>query len=173
MQAVLFLDSSYRPLRVESWKRAITDLCLGKVEVIEYSRDKTIQGASRSYPLPAVVRLLRHFKRDRLPVKFSRLNIYTRDSFRCQYCGETAPTEELTFDHVVPRAQGGKTVWNNIVTCCQPCNRRKDNRTPQQARMKLRKQPVKPTWLPRVSVKINRRDVPEEWQPYWTATLQR
>ena len=78
MTIVLFLDSDWQPLRVEPWTRAITDLFLGKIEVIEYSRDRTIKGVGRHYPMPAVVRLLRRFRRDRQTIRFSRLNIYTR-----------------------------------------------------------------------------------------------
>ena len=122
MTIVLFLDSDWQPLRVEPWTRAITDLFLGKIEVIEYSRDRTIKGVGRDYPMPAVVRLLRRFRRDRQAIKFSRLNIYTRDRFTCQYCGAQLLAEDLTFDHVVPRAAGGRTAWDNIVTACVPCN---------------------------------------------------
>jgi hypothetical protein len=97
MTIVLFLDSDWQPLRVEPWTRAITDLFLGKIEVIEYSRDRTIKGVGRDYPMPAVVRLLRRFRRDRQAIKFSRLNIYTRDRFTVEYCS-TGSSEDLTFD---------------------------------------------------------------------------
>ena len=107
MTIVLFLDNDWQPLRVEPWTRAITDLFLGKIEVIEYSRDRAIKGIGRDYPMPAVVRLLRRFRRDRQAIKFSRLNIYTRDRFTCQYCGVQSLAEDLTFDHVVPRSAGG------------------------------------------------------------------
>ena len=173
MTIVLFLDSDWQPLRVEPWTRAITDLFLGKIEVIEYSRDRTIKGVSRDYPMPAVVRLLRRFRRDRQAIKFSRLNIYTRDRFTCQYCGEQLLAEDLTFDHVVPRAAGGRTAWDNIVTACVPCNSRKANRTPQQASMALLRKPAKPRFLPTVTVKMDGRHVPQEWRPYWNVTLDR
>ena len=147
MTIVLFLDSDWQPLRVEPWTRAITDLFLGKIEVIEYSRDRAIKGIGRDYPMPAVVRLLRRFRRDRQAIRFSRLNIYTRDRFTCQYCGVQLLAEDLTFDHVVPRAAGGRTAWDNIVTACVPCNSRKGSRTPQQASMTLLRKPVKPRYL--------------------------
>jgi 5-methylcytosine-specific restriction endonuclease McrA len=173
MTIVLFLDSDWQPLRVEPWTRAIADLFLGKIEVIEYSRDRTIKGVGRDYPMPAVVRLLRRFRRDRQAIKFSRLNIYTRDRFTCQYCGMQLLAEDLTFDHVVPRAAGGRTAWDNIVTACVPCNARKANRTPQQAAMSLLRKPAKPHYLPTVTVKMDARHVPEEWRPYWSVTLDR
>jgi len=171
MTIVLFLDVDWQRLRVEPWTRAITDLFLGKVEVIEYSRDRTIKGVTRHVPMPAVVRVLRRFRRDRQAIRFSRVNVYTRDGFACQYCGARMATEELTFDHVVPRAAGGRTTWENIVTCCVPCNRAKANRTPEQARMPLRRRPAKPRYLPTVTVRMDRRQVPEEWRPYWNVVL--
>ena len=173
MTIVLFLDTDWQPLRVEPWTRAVSDLFLGKIEVIEYSRDRTIKGVGRDYPMPAVVRLLRRFRRDRQAIRFSRLNIYTRDRFTCQYCGLQLVAEELTFDHVVPRSAGGRTAWDNIVTACVPCNGRKANRTPQQASMALLRKPVKPRYLPTVTVKMDGRHLPDEWRPYWNVTLDR
>jgi 5-methylcytosine-specific restriction endonuclease McrA len=171
MTAVLFLDVDWQPMRVESWTRAVTDLVLGKIEVIEYSRDRTIKGIGREYPMPAVVRVLRRFRRGRAAIRFSRLNIYTRDRFSCQYCGQRFPSEDLTFDHVVPRSVGGRTTWENIVTACVPCNSRKANRTPREAKMALLRAPAKPRFLPVVNVRRDDRYVPDEWRPYWNATL--
>jgi len=172
MTIVLFLDADWQPLRVEHWTRAITDVFLGRVEVIAYSRDRTIKAVSRDLPMPAVVRVLRRFRRSHIAIRFSRVNIFNRDGFTCQYCGEQKLTEDLTFDHVWPRSAGGKTSWENIVTCCVPCNRQKANRTPEQARMKLRRRPGKPSYLATITVQMNPRQVPDEWRPYWTATLQ-
>jgi 5-methylcytosine-specific restriction endonuclease McrA len=170
--AVLVLDVGMRPLRVEGWQKVICDLFLGKVEVIEYSRDRTIQGVKQSWPMPSVVRVVRHFKRERIQVRFSRLNIYTRDNFTCQYCGARLPSEDLTFDHVIPRSRGGKTTWENIVTCCIPCNREKADRTPAVAGMRLRGRPKKPAYLPAVTVKMSSGKIPDEWAPYWTTALE-
>jgi len=171
--AVLFLDAQWRPLRVEPWTRAFSDLMLGKVEVIEFSKDKTIQGVNRTYPLPSVVRVLRQFKRERLRIKFSRINIYSRDKFICQYCAVRKMTEDLNLDHVVPRAQGGKTTWENVVTSCIPCNTEKANRTPAQAKLKLLTVPRKPAYLPTFTIKhIRVEDMPEEWRGYWVSALE-
>lgn len=171
--AVLFLDADWRPLRVESWQRAISDLCLGKIEVIEYSRDRTIRGVERTYPMPSVVRVLRRFRRERIRMRFSRLNIYARDRFTCQYCGGRGVTEDLTFDHVVPRSRGGRTSWENIVTCCQRCNRAKADRTPAEAGLVLLARPRKPHYLPAISVRVNdAASIPEEWRGYWSASLE-
>jgi 5-methylcytosine-specific restriction endonuclease McrA len=91
-----------------------------------------ITGVGRTFPLPSVVRVVRRFKRDRVRIRFSRLNIYARDGFTCQYCAVRFATEDLTFDHVLPRSRGGVTSWENIVTCCIACNAAKADRTPRK-----------------------------------------
>ena len=169
--AVLVLDVQYRPLVVESWQRAITGVFTGKTEVVEYSKDRTIKGASREYPMPMVVRVLRSFKRDKLRIKFYRLNVYARDNFTCQYCGVRFMSEDLNLDHVLPQSRGGKTCWENIVASCVPCNRTKSDRTPEQAGMPLLRRPKKPSYLPMITVKMDIKNVPPEWQPYWSTEL--
>ena len=171
-QSTLLLSQSYEPLKVIPWQRAFTLLLLGKVEVLEeYERD--VKTVTVVFKMPAVVRLLRAFRRHKKPVKFSRVNIYARDRYRCQYCGDKAPISELTYDHVVPRAQGGRTIWTNIVATCYTCNARKGNRTPAQANIKLRTKPVRPHWVPAVSIRISRKSVPDAWCDYlyWTSSL--
>lgn len=169
--AVLVLDVQYRPLRVEGWQRAITSVFTGKTEVIEFSKDRTIKGASQDYPMPLVIRVVRSFKRDKLRIKFSRLNVYARDNFTCLYCGTRFMSEDLTFDHVIPQSRGGKTSWENIVSCCISCNRAKSNRTPEQAGMPLLRKPKKPSYLPMITVKTDLKHVPEEWKTYWSVDL--
>ncbi len=169
--AVLFLDHTFRPLRVECWQRAVCDLMLQKVEVIAYSEDKTIQGVSEQHLMPSVVRVLRKFDRNKIRVKFSRLNIYARDAFTCQYCEKRFDTEHLTFDHVVPKSKKGKTTWENIVTCCVACNKGKADKTLKEAGLTLRRKPKKPTLLPHVSAHMARGNVPPEWRDYWTGKL--
>jgi 5-methylcytosine-specific restriction endonuclease McrA len=122
--------------------------------------------------MPSVVRVLRRFRRDRLRIRFSRLNIYARDRFVCQYCGVRFVSEDLTFDHVLPRSRGGRTTWENIVTCCCACNARKADQTPEQARMRLVRQPVKPQWIPALTVRMDPGSIPPEWRAYWSGTLE-
>lgn len=172
MEQVLLLNITYEPLKVINWKRAIALLFLDKVEVVEeYSRE--IHSVSFTIKLPSVVRLLRIVKRPNSPVKFSRQNIYARDKYRCQYCGGRFPSEELTYDHIIPKSRGGKTKWTNIVTSCIPCNRRKGGRTPTEAGMKLIRKPSKPTWVPALKITIGFRDVPQSWRDYlyWNVEL--
>jgi 5-methylcytosine-specific restriction endonuclease McrA len=168
----LVLSQGFEPVKIVSWQRAITLLFLGKAEVIEeYDRD--IKTTSVVIKIPAVVRLLNAFRRHKKPVKFSRINIYGRDRYTCQYCGVKKKIGELTYDHVVPRSHGGKTTWLNIATCCQDCNRKKANRTPEQAGMRLLKTPVQPTATPVLVVAVSRESVPDAWRDYmyWTSEL--
>ncbi len=171
--AVLVLDVDFQPLRIDRWQKAATAWAKGKIEVIEHSRDRTIKGVNTTHPMPSVVRVLRRFKREKQAIRFSRLNIYARDAFTCQYCRQQLPSEELTFDHVMPKSRGGVTSWDNIVTCCIDCNSRKANKTPAEAGMQLARQPRKPRWLPIVTVDMDIRRVPAEWQPYWSSALDR
>lgn len=168
----LVLSQSFEPVNIISWKRAITLLFLGKVEVLE-EYDHDFKSTVVAIKIPAVVRLLRAFRRHKKPVKFSRVNIYGRDKYRCQYCGAKKTIGALTYDHVVPRAQGGRTTWTNIATCCADCNRKKANRTPEQAGMRLMKQPVQPTAAPVLVVTVSRESVPDAWRDfmYWTSEL--
>lgn len=168
----LMLTNDYAPLKVISWQRAIELLTLGKVEVIE-EYDREVRSAYLVIKIPAVVRLLKRFRRHKKPVKFSRVNIYGRDNYTCQYCGEKKSINELTYDHVIPRSQGGKTTWTNIVSACGPCNSKKAGRTPEQARMKLRKQPVQPIDTPVVFIAVSKTNVPDAWRDYlyWTGAL--
>jgi len=171
--STLVLSQSYEPVKIVSWQRAITLLFLGKVEVIEeYDRD--IKTTSIVIKVPAVVRLLNAFRRHKKPVKFSRVNIYGRDNYTCQYCGTKKRVGDLTYDHVVPRAQGGKTIWSNIVTACGTCNAKKANRTPTQAGMRLLKQPTQPTATPTLVITVSRTSVPDAWRDYlyWTGELE-
>ena len=94
------------------------------------------------------------------------MEVFTRDNFRCQYCGKSKKMNEINYDHVQPRCKGGKTVWNNIVTACYPCNTRKANRTPEQAGMRLLKLPYTPKVLPMTGPRIDHREIPANWLQY-------
>ena len=175
MEQTLLLNATYEPLKIVHWQKAITLLCQGKVEVIaEYDRE--VRSVSISFRLPSVIRLLRYIKMKRRfdYVPFSRANIYARDDHSCQYCGESFPTTELTFDHVTPVAQGGRKDWENIVTCCVTCNRRKGGRTPEEAGMHLRRMPRRPESMPALRITIRLHTAPESWRDYlyWNAELE-
>ena len=167
MEMTLLLNTTYEPLRVVNWKKAITLLCQDKVEVLEfYERD--IRGVTITFKLPSVMRLLKVVKFRSTPraVKFSRINIFTRDKYTCQYCWKKFRTEDLTFDHVVPIARGGKKTWENIATACWRCNNKKSGRTPAEAHMRLQKKPEKPRWNPTLTIMIGIRHAPNSWRDY-------
>lgn len=154
------------PHKIIPWQTAVTMSFLGKVDVLEEYED-VIRSPSFAIKAPAVVRLRRPIGGMKRGVKFSRINVFARDDFRCQYCGVKRPVAELNYDHVVPRVQGGKTVWENIVTSCYDCNSRKRGRTPEQAGMKLLRAPVKPRALPMTTVLPRHAGrIPEVWSPY-------
>jgi 5-methylcytosine-specific restriction endonuclease McrA len=167
----LVLDMGFQPHRIVSWQRAVTMLFREVAEVVE-EYDEEIRSVTFSMKLPAVIRLLRKVGRKRA-VKFSRINVLTRDNFTCQYCGQRKSVRKLNYDHVMPRCRGGKTTWENIVTSCIPCNDKKRDRTPEQARMRLLKQPVKPKSLPIVAIHLDLTDIPSAWASYlyWNSTL--
>jgi 5-methylcytosine-specific restriction endonuclease McrA len=153
------------PHRVISWQRAIVLLFLGKVEVIEEYEDELV-APSITVRTPAVVRLTKGSVSKKNKVRFSRVNVFTRDWFRCQYCGARGEMDELNYDHVVPRVRGGKTTWENIVTSCYDCNARKGSRTLDEAGMKLLRKPFKPTSLPHAPILRSERNVHPSWVFY-------
>jgi 5-methylcytosine-specific restriction endonuclease McrA len=138
MEQALLLNASYEPLKVVDWQKAVTLWCQGKVEVIAV-HDREIRAVSFTFRLPSVIRLLRFVKIKRRfdYVPFSRANIYARDNHTCQYCDESFPTSELTFDHVVPVAQAAARTGRTSSRAACPCNRRKGGRTPAEAGMRL------------------------------------
>jgi 5-methylcytosine-specific restriction endonuclease McrA len=176
MEQTLLLNATYEPLTIVDWQKAMTLVCRGRVEILA-EHDRVARSVSFTFRLPSVVRLLRFVRvRGRAAVvPFTRANIYARDGYTCQYCGETFADRDLTFDHVTPAAQGGTKGWTNIVTACQPCNRRKGPRTPSEAGMTLRRLPHQPTRasvLLRVSIGL--RTAPASWRDYlyWHVELE-
>lgn len=164
MEPALLLNATYEPLLVINWRKAITLVILGKAEILE-PQVKRVRSATATHELPSVLRLVKRVKVPRKSVQFSRSNVYRRDDYQCQYCGVSSRSAVLTFDHVMPRSRGGGTSWENIVTSCETCNRRKGDRTPQEARMPLLSKPKEPRWWP-FSLSTFDGDHPEHWKPY-------
>ena len=198
MRRTLLLDVGMQPVAAISWERAVTLLVQGKAELLEsykreiWSRHLTEAAALNvpffsttsvtteyinedtdivrvSFKMPAVIRFVRSFLRFRKKgVRFSRHNVYLRDRGECQYCGNFVKKNVFTLDHVIPRTQYGKTVWENVVTCCVACNRLKGSKTPEQINLHLRKKPVKPKTVPYIwDIGIFYREgVPKIWESY-------
>ncbi len=174
-ERTLLLNSTYEPLRVVSWQRAVTMLCLGKVEVVR-SYNSVLRAMCWSLSTPAVIRLVSFVRRcHRRRVTFSRRNVFVRDGHCCQYCHKTFPASELTCDHVVPRSRGGGSGWDNLVAACGPCNRKKGNRTPEQASMKLKRKPQRPAYLPAMVMRFGGACAPEQWRDFlpWNVVASR
>ena len=157
----LVLDSTYFPVRIVSWQRAMILFLSGRAEVVTEYTERQIQGVTKTFALPNILKLHgRHISNRN--VRFSRHNIFWRDNFQCQYCKKTELPASLTLDHVLPQSRGGKTNWENIVSCCSPCNTKKGNRLPHEARMKLLKRPKAPKWTPQLYLRL-KEDDPKEW----------
>ncbi len=147
MGQVLVLNATYEPLSIVSVKRAVVLLLKEKAELIE-AAEARLRAEKFSLPMPLVIRLVYFVKIPRrmaLPV--TRRTVLARDNYTCQYCGVIPPRQKLTLDHVMPRSRGGKRTWENVVAACQKCNGRKGNRTPTEANMNLRIDPVRPRYL--------------------------
>jgi 5-methylcytosine-specific restriction endonuclease McrA len=110
------------------------------VDIINHY-EREVRSPTSAMKLPSVIALRQYVKPSQHPA-FTRFNLFLRDRFSCQYCGSL---HDLTFDHVIPRAQGGRTTWENVATACAPCNLKKGGRTPKQARMALSIAPIRPT----------------------------
>ena len=131
---------SYYPLSVWSWQDAIKAVFLERVNIVS-QYDVEVHSSSFSMRLPSVVSLKTFVKPARNPA-FTRFNVFLRDRFQCQYCGDR---EDLTFDHLIPRCKGGTTTWENVLTACSPCNLRKGSKTPAEAGMHPFQFPFRPS----------------------------
>ena len=198
---VLVLNKHYLAVRVTSARRAFILLSRGMAEVIHVDAGRyanfnfetwtEISELQHEYELeqhdwvrtvrfdiavPKIIRLVGYDKLPQQSVKLNRRNLFARDANRCQYCGDSFPTSELTIDHVRPRAQGGGESWTNLVCACVPCNARKGGRTPEQASMRLQCKPVRPRRNPLIALRLGQ-DKYASWKAflndaYWSVELR-
>lgn len=159
--AVLVLNYDYQPIHITTWKRAVILILKQKAEVIEARPDRKLRTVRAEYPFPSIIRLLRYVPVPYKHIPLTRQNIFRRDGFRCGYCGTS---HNLTIDHIVPRSQGGDDTWENLITACESCNRRKGNRTPQQAGMQLLIRPRRPHYL--LFWLRGAEEIDTSWRPY-------
>jgi 5-methylcytosine-specific restriction endonuclease McrA len=165
MDQVLLLNNNYEPISIIGWKRAICLFALEKVEVVK-TYEEEIASYKIKFNSPAVVRLLHSFKRPHGGIKFTKRNIFARDKWTCQYCYKEFDPCDLTIDHIIPKSRGGKTEWDNIVSCCKNCNGKKGNRTPREAGMKLKRIPIVPSWISIMRFLLSRKSIPVEWKEF-------
>lgn len=163
----LLLNSSYEPMRIVSWQKALVLWFQDKVEILEY-HPVFARSVRSSFQLPSVLRLKTYVRPRSLgAVRFCRENVYIRDDFTCQYCHQEFPAKQLTLDHVVPVSKNGAKTWTNVVTACRECNQRKAARTPDQAKMPLKTVPRAPNWLPVIQSEMKPDHVPPTWLQYF------
>ncbi len=137
-----FRPLSYFPLSLWCWQDSVKAVFMSRVNVIsEY--DNVVHSPSQEMRIPSVIALKDYVHMSRKPA-FTRFNVFLRDGFQCQYCGEHLRAEGLTFDHVVPRSRGGRTTWENVVAACAPCNLRKGARHPQESGVRPFRKPRQP-----------------------------
>jgi len=178
--SVLLLNRLYMAVRVVSARRALTLMYRDLAEVVavengqflsydfenwlelsayrakfEPERHDWVHTVRFQIAVPRIIRLLGYDKLPRTDVKLNRRNLFARDQNRCQYCGRKYPTSELSIDHVLPRTQGGRTTWDNVVCACVRCNVRKGGRTPVEAHMKLVAVPRRPRRSPILTIKLS------------------
>jgi len=158
---VLVLNANYSPLDICNAKRAICLFFMEKVDILETYK-LMVHSPSLELSLPSIIKLKGFVKFNSLNVAMSRKNILLRDKYQCQYCGHKY--NSLSLDHVIPKERGGGDNWDNLVTACQPCNRKKGNRTPEEADMLLRRPPRKPNRIHYFQNFINEEQ--GAWRPY-------
>lgn len=158
---VLVLNQDYQAISLCEPERALVLVMLKKAEMVTDVPERRFRSIQSEFRFPSIIRLFTYVQLPFKKVSLSRQNVFKRDGNRCVYCGSR---DKLTVDHVVPRAQGGRTVWNNLVTACYKCNSRKGDLTPEEAGMDMPFKPFRPSFimfLSQFSGSVN-----EDWKPY-------
>mgnify|MGYP005995001323 FL=1 len=159
----LKLDSSYRPVEViDSLEALVLCLC-GKAIVLE-TYEKTIRSVSNIFQLPAVIVLHTYVKHRTKEIAPTKKNIIWRDGAQCQYCAQYSNARDMTVDHIIPKSRGGRNTWLNLAACCSACNQKKGARTPEEAGMKLIKEPHRPKCY--IFKNIDKKQISDLWSNY-------
>ncbi len=182
---VLVLNRNFDPIEVTSVRRALVLMYCGAAEAFDdgelydFERWRSLDprteadaitivgGALRA---PRILHLLRYERRPGLGVRLTRRNLMFRDAFECQYCCIRPGIAQLNIDHVFPRSRGGATSWENLVTSCRSCNLRKGGRTPDEANMRLKRNPVRPRWSVATQITLKHPSPFQEWVPFLKAS---
>lgn len=160
-ESVLVLNQDYQAIGVCSTERAFILTLLEKAEMLSHNPAKRLRSVNKEFYFPSIIRLFSYVHFPYKKVNLSRHNIFKRDSHSCVYCGSK---DALTIDHVVPRSNGGRDAWENLVTACQKCNSRKGSMTPEEAGLTLGYQPFRPSFVMFLSKFSGQ--VREDWKPY-------
>ncbi|MCK5104072.1 MAG: HNH endonuclease [Cyclobacteriaceae bacterium] len=157
----LVLNLDYTPITVCTVQRAFLLVYLRKADLIEANNVYSFHTVSDTFSMPSVIKLNRYVNMPYKGVVLNRDNVFKRDGFKCQYCGRE---RELTLDHLIPKAKGGKTSWNNLVTACKKCNSKKGNYSPEEAGLRLSLLPYRPSYI--MYLKKLYENSYDEWKPY-------
>lgn len=179
---VLVLNRSYIPINITTVRRAFILLYEGMAKAVnrqfetfdfETWSDLSVEAhheavglVNRVVRVPRVILLSAYDRVPKRHIRFSRHNIYLRDGNTCQFCGKKFSRSDLNLDHIIPKAQGGKTTWENVVTSCIPCNRTKGGVSPAQVGMKLIRPAARPRWTPFMDFGLKEIRY-DEWRPYF------
>lgn len=158
---VLVLNQGYQAITVCDVERAIVLVMLRKADLVADVSDRKLRTVKNTYPYPSIIRLHAYVNLPFKKISLTRQNLFKRDGFHCVYCGSG---EHLTMDHVIPRAQGGRTIWKNLVTACYSCNSQKGNLTPEQAGLEVSSPAYRPNFIMYLSRFSGR--IEEDWKPY-------
>lgn len=170
MAKVLLLNTKNEPLKVCTWKRALVLIIKGKAKCALAIENLEDMINVQNILIPRIIKLNYEVAVPDLELPFSRENIFIRDNYTCQYCGEKFSADELTLDHVYPKSRFGPDMWENIVTCCKHCNQYKADRTPKEAGMKLLRRPYRPQEAFDFEMKKYSYNDTYYWQQYFQAS---
>lgn len=171
----LLLNADWKPLHFIDEEETIYLLYLKKAEMVVVNMETGEPSAwpeghglvgGGTFPAGATIRLFEQVKKSWKPPRFRKRVLFSRDNWQCQYCGVDVSPSTATVEHIIPSSQGGATSWLNCTTACSPCNRKKKNRTPEEAGMKLRNQPQNPSALHFWDMRKGR-----DWHPDWSYFL--
>ena len=157
----LVLNLDYTPISVCTVQREFLLMFLDKAELVKRNHKQELHTVDSTYPMPSVIKLKRYVNVPYKGVILSRENVFRRDGYQCQYCGTS---KDLTLDHVVPKAKGGSTTWNNLVTACKVCNSKKGDYSPEEAGFKLSVRPFRPSYV--MFIRDFSGYAYDEWLPY-------
>lgn len=174
----LVLSRSYLPVRITTVERAFHQLCRERAEVVVdsnlvplYHPNEFLRSPKKDYPAPSIIRLTSSYEPEYKQVAYTRSNLFIRDGYTCQYCGDT---KYLTIDHVNPTSKGGANGWRNTITCCFTCNSLKGDKTLDEMiemypddieKWTLSYDPYIPSMAERFS-KMSGSQIPDQWKPF-------
>jgi 5-methylcytosine-specific restriction endonuclease McrA len=156
---------SWLPLSIIPWEEAVKYIVLEKATVLEFYDDWIVHSANWETPVPAVM-ILREYEKRKTSVRYSKHNVFLRDGYVCQYCGDDVSKKTATLDHVLPVSHGGKTTFENTVCACATCNANKGN----DKKIVPKHKPFKPTYFQLVDKRKKQKwDMPH---PSWANYLE-